>query len=68
MKNTQAIFKHIGIQITIFIIVLTVFMYSTTGNLYTMPTNTAHLAVIVALFVSSAISHWLAANDEDITN
>jgi hypothetical protein len=68
MNNTRAIFKHIGIQITIFIIVLTVFMYSTTGNLYTMPTNTAHLAVIVALFVSSTISHWLAANDEDITN
>jgi hypothetical protein len=68
MNTNQAIFKHIGIQITLFIIVLTVFMYSTTGNLYTMPTNTAHLAVIVGLIFSSTISHWLAANDEDITN
>ena len=68
MNNTRAIFKHIGIQITLFIIVLTIFMYSTTGNLYTMSANTAHLAVIVGLIFSSTISHWLAANDEDITN
>ena len=68
MNNTRAIFKHIGIQITLFIIVLTIFMYSTTGNLYTMPTNTAHLAVIIGLIFSSTISHWLAANDDDITN